>query len=94
MTVAGLASRLGNNDPYVILVSSHPSTSTLIAVFAEIFHFCWTNLMKIASSNAAPRDIVVDLSKTSPATSGVAVILDRDLTWAVLTAVVVAVWLA
>lgn len=31
-TVGGLASHLGNNDLYVILLSSHPSTSFLSAV--------------------------------------------------------------
>jgi hypothetical protein len=31
-TVGGLALHLGNNDPYVILLPSHPSSSFLIAV--------------------------------------------------------------
>ena len=36
-TVGGLAARLGNNDPYVILLLPHPSTLTLIRVISEIF---------------------------------------------------------
>jgi len=37
-TVGGLAARLGNNDPYVILLP-HPSTLILIRVISEIFVF-------------------------------------------------------
>lgn len=36
MTVGGLASRLGNNDPCVILLPSHPSSSIPTSASAEI----------------------------------------------------------